>query len=287
MPIILCKPSHNYALCKTGALPSERSRSALWRHAHSKPSQRDKTAKQQYLSPCEENALLDYVLRMPERGYPLPVKFLRSLALVIARQRSSAFQIPAINDGVRPPGQELAIRLLQTSPRAQGGRVKALDSARHDHNIYDKVMQWFTLISKELHDSAIVPENIYNMDETGVLLNVLSSLKVLVSKEDLTNCRGAGVRRILVTPIECISADGRFLAPLIVWPTSTHRSTWTTHLLDGTSRVRRLVTPIHRSACTGCRTCLTRVKPAKNHSALVLIESTVGFATILPQLVAM
>jgi hypothetical protein len=76
-------------------------------------------------------------------------------------------------------------------------------------------MQWFTLISKELHDSAIVPENIYNIDETGVLLNVLSSLKVLVSKEDLTNYRGAGVRRILITAIECISADGRFLAPLI------------------------------------------------------------------------
>jgi hypothetical protein len=48
-------------------------------------------------------------------------------------------------------------------------------------------MQWFTLISKELHDSAIVQENVYNMNETGVLLNILSSLKVLISKEDLTN----------------------------------------------------------------------------------------------------
>jgi hypothetical protein len=42
---------------------------------------------------------------MPERGYPLLVKFLHSLAFVIARQRSSVFQIPAINDGVRPPGK--------------------------------------------------------------------------------------------------------------------------------------------------------------------------------------
>jgi hypothetical protein len=67
------------------------------------------------------------------------------------------------------------------------------------------------------------------MDETGVLLSVLSSLKVLISKEDLTNCRGAGVKRTLVTAVECVSADGRFLPPLIIWPTSTHRSTWTTH----------------------------------------------------------
>jgi hypothetical protein len=90
-------------------------------------------------------------------------------------------------------------------------------------------MQWFAVIGKELHDPAIITENVYNMDETGVLLSVLSSLKVLVSKQDLTNCRGVRVRRILVTAVKCVSADERFLSPLIVWPASTHRSTWTTH----------------------------------------------------------
>ena len=46
-------------------------------------------------------------------------------------------------------------------------------------------MGWFTLIGKELSNPAILQENIYNMDETGVLLSVLNSLKVLVSSEDL------------------------------------------------------------------------------------------------------
>jgi len=27
----------------------------------------------------------------------------------------------------------------------------------------------------------------------------------------------------------CISADGRCLQPLIIWPAATHRTTWTTH----------------------------------------------------------
>jgi hypothetical protein len=90
---------------KTAVLQPEPSRSTLWRRAHGKPSRTDKAAKQQYLTPVEEKALLDYVLRTSERGYPLPVKFLHSLALVIARQRSSAFQTPAVDDGVRPPGK--------------------------------------------------------------------------------------------------------------------------------------------------------------------------------------
>ena len=95
----------NIAKCKTNTSPSEPSKSTLWRHARGKPSRRDKATKQQYLTPCEEKALLEYVLRMSERGYPLPVKFLSSLALVIARQRSSAFQIPTADDGIRPPGK--------------------------------------------------------------------------------------------------------------------------------------------------------------------------------------
>ncbi len=34
-------------------------------------------------------------------------------------------------------------------------KVKPLDWARHDHNIYDKVVQWFTVIGQELQDPAI------------------------------------------------------------------------------------------------------------------------------------
>jgi hypothetical protein len=76
----------------------------MCRRFHGRPSRIDKAAKQQYLTPCGENALV-YVLRMSERGYPLPVKFLHSLAIVIARQQPSAFQTPAVDDGVRPLGK--------------------------------------------------------------------------------------------------------------------------------------------------------------------------------------
>ena len=60
--------------------------------------QTDKVAKQQYLTLSEEHALSDYVLRTSKRVYPLLIEFSRSLALVIARQRSSALPILAISD---------------------------------------------------------------------------------------------------------------------------------------------------------------------------------------------
>ena len=40
-------------------------------------------------------------------------------------------------------------------------------------------------IRKVLEEPAILPENVYNMDETGVILSMLGSVKVLVSRDVL------------------------------------------------------------------------------------------------------
>ena len=89
------------------------------------------------------------------------------------------------------------------------------------------------MIGRILQDPAILAENVYNMDETGVMLSMLGSVKVLVGKGDMRDYRGARVKRTMVTAIECISGDGRYLNPMIIWPASTHRSNWTTFPTPG------------------------------------------------------
>jgi len=79
-----------------------------------------------------------------------------------------------------------------------------------------------------LKDPNILPENVYNLDETGVTLCMLGSFKVLLSSDDLRDYRSAGVKRTIVTAIEYISAHGRSLLLMIIWPATTHCSNWTT-----------------------------------------------------------
>jgi DDE superfamily endonuclease len=166
-------------------------------------------------------------------GVAVPVQSLRELAVVIVGQRSSIFQMPAADRGdIHPPGKNSPQAFYKRHPELKAVRVKTLDWERHDRYIYDKVVDWFTAIGKELNSPLILPENVYNMDDTG-LLSILNSLKVLVGKNELRNYRGAGVKRTLITAIECISADGRYLHLLIVWPAATHRSTWTVHPTPG------------------------------------------------------
>ena len=49
----------------------------------------DKAKGQQYLNPSEEQSLVKYLLRMSRNGFPIPIKYLRSLAFVIACQRGT------------------------------------------------------------------------------------------------------------------------------------------------------------------------------------------------------
>jgi hypothetical protein len=92
---------------------------------------------------------------------------------------------------------------------------------------------WFEVIRRLLRDPAILAENVYNMDETGVMLSMLGSVKVLVGKNDMRKYRDARVKRTMVTAIECISGDVRYLNPMIIWPATTHRSNWTTFPTPG------------------------------------------------------
>ena len=104
-----------------------------------------------------------------------------------------------------------------------------MDWRHHDKNIYDNVKSWFEAIGEELRKPDVLLENVYNIDETGIMLSMQASAKVLVGQDDRRDYKGAHVNRTTVTAIECVSASGEVLKPMIIWPAVTHRSNWTTY----------------------------------------------------------
>jgi hypothetical protein len=170
--------------------------------------------------PSGEKALVAFLILMSNFDYPVRIKYIPSLALILARQRSPT---------AKPPGENWPRAFEKRHPVLKARMVKAIDWKRHGNNTYPKIVEWFDVMRPVVQDLAIWPENVYNMDETRVMLSMLGSVKVLVGKDDLRKHLRAGVKRTMVTAIECISGDGRSLLALIVWPASTHRSNWTTY----------------------------------------------------------
>jgi hypothetical protein len=94
-------------------------------------------------------------------------------------------------------------------------------------------VNWFDLMRAQLEEVDVLQENVYNMDETGVLLSLLGSSKYLVSAEMRKTHRGTDTKRTLITAVECISADGRSVPPLIIFPGVDLRSNWVCHEAPG------------------------------------------------------
>jgi hypothetical protein len=220
---VLGEPQTYFTRSKRQGLPL----STLYHREHGRPSRKQKAEGQQYLTVPEEKALEKSLKLMSNFGYPVRIKFLPSFVYSIACQRSTT------NIAIKPPSKNWAQAFQKRHPGLKSRRVRALDWKRHESNIYNKIIHWFEVIEQVLKDPAIMPENIYNMDETGVMLCMLGSVKVLLSSDDLRDYRGAGVKRTIVTAIECISANGRSLLPMIIWPATTHRSNWTTFPTPG------------------------------------------------------
>lgn len=82
----------------------------------------------------------------------------------------------------KPPGKNWPQSFYKRHPNLTASKVGALDWKRY--NIYDKVVHWFEVISKVLQDPAILQENWYNTDETGVMLAKLNTIKVLIHKDN-------------------------------------------------------------------------------------------------------
>jgi hypothetical protein len=187
----------------------------------------EKALGQHYLTPCETTAVIQFLLQMSDLGQPVRIKYIPSIAFLATRHRSIQDRPP------KPPGKNWAKALEKRNPELKARRVKALDWKRHERNIYEKITDWFTKIGPVVEDLIIRPENVYNFDETGVMLSKLGSVKVLVGKDDIRDYRGAREKRTMVTAIECISGDGRYLTPMIIWPANTHRSNWSTFPTPG------------------------------------------------------
>ncbi|PVH71247.1 hypothetical protein DL98DRAFT_358072, partial [Cadophora sp. DSE1049] len=93
-----------------------------------------KAQSQQYLTPSEEKALEKYLKGISDLGNPVRIKFVPSLAFVIARQRSTT------EKPINPPGKNWAQAFVRRHPALRSRRVRAINWNRHENNIYDKII---------------------------------------------------------------------------------------------------------------------------------------------------
>ncbi|KAF4547242.1 Hypothetical protein D9617_51g089060 [Elsinoe fawcettii] len=110
---------------------------------------------------------------MSSLGTPVRMEYIPRLAYIIAGTR------PLKDRPRKQSGKDWVKAFEKRHAELSAKRVKAMDWNRHDRRIYKKVAHCFEVIGAVLNDPAVLAENVSNMDETGVMLSKLGTVKVL------------------------------------------------------------------------------------------------------------
>ena len=180
----------------------------------------------QALSVGEEDALAQYIRRMCLIGHPPPSGNAVEVALELLRSRVT---VNPTSIGPQPPylGHTWLDMFRRRHPEVVSVWSRNLDTARVKADSPEKLAPWFAEVGVLMTEHAYPPSQMYNMDETGFNVGgAPRSTRVLSISEGSGRRKKADQstsgRQEWVTSIECVSATGRALPPLVIFKGTTN-----------------------------------------------------------------
>src|SRR5450432_953245 len=115
---------------------------------------------------------------------------------------------------------------LSQHPDLKKKFVVGLDKERSLAQNPDIISNWFQLFHDVVKEYDIDSNDIYNMDEKGIMMGVIKKVKVLVSKYEKKNYMTQDGSREWVTLIECVSLGGKVLNLWIIFKGKQQQKAW-------------------------------------------------------------
>src|SRR5450432_1389733 len=187
------------------------------------------------LTATEELALVQWILSMDQRGLAPRPDSVRQMANLLLKKRSNSN-----SNSNSQVGQNWVYNFVRRHPELQCRYNRKYDYQRAKCEDPKVIRDWFQLVQNTIAKYGIQEQDIYNFDETGFQMGVISTAKVITGAE--RSNRPVALQpgnREWVTAIDCISTAGWSLPPVIIFEGKVHMLTWYTEdlPLDWTIRV--------------------------------------------------
>jgi len=169
----------------------------------------------QRLSPALEKRLVEFILKQELIGYALTHAQIKSLAQNILKSGGDS----------RPLGRHWMDGFFRRNPELKTKKGIRIEYKRVDGASPENIDIFFKRLAEV---SWIKPCNTYNADETGIMEGMGVNGLVVGSSE--MNPKGSYVKgsqkRTWTSIIECISATGKALTPLVIFKSATIQEPW-------------------------------------------------------------
>jgi hypothetical protein len=174
-------------------------------------------SQQRKLQPSEEEALVDWVLELGRRGFPAPIIDLRRMADALL-----AAIPPPLPVGINWPS-----RFIKAQAKLQTKRNRKLHSQRAKCEGPVKINAWFTLVRETRQTYGIGDGDMYNFDETGFMMGVAATSKVITSSDTVGRAINVQLgNRDWLTSIEAVNASSWPIPPFLILSGKRHQASW-------------------------------------------------------------
>lgn len=188
------------------------------RHKGIQRSRRDQYEEQRILNDQQAKDLIKYIDKLSGKGLYISHEMLRNFAKELTGKKP----------GNHWPGRFLKRHQIELS----SAYTTAMDSNRKRADSAYKYSRYFDLLARKLDKYKVEPGNIYNMDEKGFLIGMLSKGLRIFSKRKYKQGnfkqRLQDGNREWITAIACICADGTSLSPALIYQAASGdiQDTW-------------------------------------------------------------
>ncbi|CEJ95254.1 hypothetical protein VHEMI10745 [[Torrubiella] hemipterigena] len=188
----------------------------LRRRRNKIPCRADTTSKSRKLTNDEENTIIQYILNLDARAQPPRLRDVEAMANRLLELRHDI-----------PVGRNWVASFIRRHPEVVTRLSRQIDYKRVRCEDPDKYRAWFELVKNTIAKYGIYEADIYNFDETGFAMGVISPEMVVTSSERSQKGRKAQLgNKQWATLIEYISAGGYMIPPFVIVAGKTHLSSW-------------------------------------------------------------
>ena len=172
----------------------------------------------------EEKTLVRWITHLTRTGFPASPALAIQMAEEIRRNRYRLSKTPPSSQ--RPIGKSWLDRFRPRHPEIQGAWARKIEGVRYKAMNFNAIKTWFDAVTELCVQHGYAPDHIYNMDESGFAVGDSQSSRALVNIREKSSWKVISGRQEWITAIECISASGRAVPPLVIFKAKHINTAW-------------------------------------------------------------
>ena len=192
------------------------SRNTLKRRLNHTMSRQDTTPKSRKLTDLEESTIIQYVLDLDARSFTPRLRGVEDMANRLLADRDAP-----------PVGVNWASNFVRRHEELCTRKTRTYDYRRALCEDPAVIRPWFQLVRDTVAKYGILDEDMYNFDETGFMMGMISTTMVVTSSDRRARPKLAQPgNREWVTEIQGINSQGWAIPPFIIVAGKHHLTNW-------------------------------------------------------------